>query len=382
MPEKIIFNDAEISFIRSISSDKKAISVHGIDHGFIREITGIPTFQSGECDAQADLLLVFTDDDALTQSIVGLIRSFLVSSGKATIAGRTMSEAVAKALDELNLLAELDGICQENFPKPNGWWFIPRVVVNKKPLVYVTIPHYNNLVNINSVFSLSTASHLEILNFLVDHVECSILTQSFNVLWAKAYTLSHTMGVTHFAMLHADVVPEQFWLDKLFMIHQKTGADVVSVVLPIKDERGLTSTGFLPVDADIKYFPVRRLTLSEVYKLPPTFGGKDLANAGYSPRMVINTGLFLAKLNTPWTNKVVFHMEDFIHYGKSRATMGCISEDWCFSDILYQNGVHYLATREVSACHVGSFNYSNHEVWGSWKTDEEFQKICSGMTVY
>ena len=43
-------------------------------------------------------------------------------------------------------------------------------------------------------------------------------------------------------MLHDDVVPEAFWLDKLIAELELHSADVMSAVVPVKSGNGLTST--------------------------------------------------------------------------------------------------------------------------------------------
>lgn len=67
----------------------------------------------------------------------------------------------------------------------------------------------------------------------------SLLGNVFNRLWCNAVN----EGYEYFAMLHGDVVPEPYWLDKLHEIMQARGVDVVSVMVPIKTASGFTSTG-------------------------------------------------------------------------------------------------------------------------------------------
>src|SRR5690242_4216275 len=63
----------------------------------------------------------------------------------------------------------------------------------------------------------------------------SLLCSAFNGLWAQALTMRRTKGITHFALLHDDVVPiERTWLTDLYRVMDRTGAKVLSVVSPMK----------------------------------------------------------------------------------------------------------------------------------------------------
>src|SRR5689334_10761696 len=66
--------------------------------------------------------------------------------------------------------------------------------------------------------------------------------ENFNSLWCKALNSRERDGWTHFAMIHSDVLPEEWWLDTLLVEMARAHADVLSVVLAIKDNRGVTST--------------------------------------------------------------------------------------------------------------------------------------------
>src|SRR4051812_48922453 len=115
----------------------------------------------------------------------------------------------------------------------------------------------------------------------VDDVGSSLLALNFNEMWARALN-ARSQGITHFVMLHADVVPHSAtWVGQLRSIMDRHAASVLSVVLPIKDQRGLTTTGlYSPGDPRLR----RRLTLQEVYQQPPTFTHEHL---------LVNTGLMM-----------------------------------------------------------------------------------------
>src|SRR5689334_17640784 len=62
-----------------------------------------------------------------------------------------------------------------------------------------------------------------------------------------------------FAMLHDDIEPPPFWVDILIDEAERYGADVVSAVVPIKDDSGATSTAIAKPDSD--YGHACRLTV-------------------------------------------------------------------------------------------------------------------------
>src|SRR3990167_2098566 len=70
----------------------------------------------------------------------------------------------------------------------------------------------------------------------------SMLTDNFNQLWCDCMNGNYT----HFAMLHADISVETAWIDKMLTLMEKHQSDILSVVMPIKDETGDTSTAFIP----------------------------------------------------------------------------------------------------------------------------------------
>src|SRR4051812_1607979 len=67
----------------------------------------------------------------------------------------------------------------------------------------------------------------------------SLLPWNCNRHWCAALNHRRSDQLQWFAMLHADVAPEPWWLDKLIAEAEKQGADLLSAIVPIKDERGL-----------------------------------------------------------------------------------------------------------------------------------------------
>lgn len=188
----------------------------------------------------------------------------------------------------------------------------------------------------------------------------SLLNHCFNHLWCAALN-ERERGVTDFAMQHSDIEPEPFWLDKLWAEREAVGADVISVVVPIKAHQGTTSTA---IDTGDPYHS-RRLTMREVMELPETFTAEDVGGP-----LLLNTGLWLCDFAQPWVEEVCF---DSLHrIGKSNGQWKpeCCSEDWLMSMAFNRLGLKVAATRKVGVKHLGSFPYPNDSAWGSWATDE------------
>ena len=184
----------------------------------------------------------------------------------------------------------------------------------------------------------------------------SALGNCFNRLWVTALN-SRAGGITHFAMLHSDVIPEVGWLDKMMDIMADKGADVLSVIIPIKSTEGLTSTA---LDTGGRW-KVNRFTMKQVHKMPATFT---------HPKLLLNTGLMLVDLRKPWVERVYFTIRDSIvrdESGRFRPVM--MSEDWDFSRQATALEAKLWATREVSVRHVGRALYGNDSAWGSMEVD-------------
>jgi len=151
----------------------------------------------------------------------------------------------------------------------------------------------------------------------------------------------------------------------MMSIMEKHRADVLSVVVPLKNDKGLTSTALdMAVGDEDPHWRVKRLTLNEIYNdYEPTFTHEKL---------LVNTGLMLVDLRKPWVENVWFAFEDKIipdpkipGYFKAVG----VSEDWFFSRRACELGAKLYATREISVLHAGTTEYSNASAWGSLSED-------------
>src|SRR5215469_11944582 len=110
-----------------------------------------------------------------------------------------------------------------------------------QPKVFLAVPHYGSIES-GTAGALLTASAQ--FSPYVNFEPGSLLSYVFNRLWCECLNMRRERPVTHFAMLHADMCPDPGWLDILVTELERTGADVMSAVAPIKDQRGLTSTAW------------------------------------------------------------------------------------------------------------------------------------------
>lgn len=225
------------------------------------------------------------------------------------------------------------------------------------PRVFIGMPSYNGQVHFSSVQALlacSAKGHCVASGF----VKSSLLAKCFNMLWCNALNDKKAHGLTHFCMLHADIGPDNLWLDKMLEIMEGTGADILSAVVPIKTNEGLTSTGIFTDDP----FIVKRFTMNQIHAMPETFS---------HPRLALNTGLMLVNLNSPRVEELYFTIADRkIVTSEGAWEAQALSEDWGFSKMAHDIGLKLFATRAIGVRHHGDSVYTNTEAWGSLSFDE------------
>lgn len=197
----------------------------------------------------------------------------------------------------------------------------------------------------------------------------SLLGQNFNALWCWAINMAQAgVKVDYFAMLHSDVEPEEFWLDKLIEEMERHELDVLGVVVPIKDENGMTSIALARQDG-YSWRPQCRLTMKEIYDLPETFTEDDVGLP-----LLLNTGCWVCRFNPKWAKKVHFEINDCIRYDRRRKlyVAEVEPEDWNFSRQCHRLGLKLGVTRKVKLTHCGTFQFTNDHAWGVKTFDTEF----------
>ena len=202
----------------------------------------------------------------------------------------------------------------------------------------------------------------------------------FNNLWAHALNEYDAGVITHFAMLHGDITADltQQWLDILIEELDERDATLVSVAIPIKDDRGLTSSGVC--DPDNPWGAWKRFTQYEIlHSLPKTFNAEM---AGYPDRPLLhNTGCWACDLRKPEFHKtdedgnlsVYFAFPERLFRGDDgKWTRKQESEDWFFSRKLWEAGARNTwITSRVRLIHHGAHNWNNVTDFGTYEDGDE-----------
>ena len=203
---------------------------------------------------------------------------------------------------------------------------------------------------------------------------CTLLARNFNILYASALSMYDAGVITHMAMLHDDILPCEGWLDILWEEMYNTGATMISSVVAIKDDRGLTSTA---IDDPVYTWEAgERLTSSKIMKLPETFVAKDTEFPDRA--LLVNSGCWLLDLSDNRLrtlddkNELVafFTVNDRIVKRGGLWASDCESEDWFFSKRLFDLGIKVAATRKVKTVHLGDVGWTNDIKWGTLSEDD------------
>lgn len=217
-------------------------------------------------------------------------------------------------------------------------------------MLIVGVPSYNGMIGKYTMLGILQASatpgtvggwHIE---------SGSLLTWNMNKILAQAFN-QMKQGVTHLAILHTDIVVESKWADKMIGIMEDKKADIVSVVIPIKDMTGDTSTALYMGEKDGSW-DIHRLTLKQCWSRGKSFTEKNL---------LVNTGLMMIDLRKDWITGLQFTIEDRIIQDKEGKFIARVfPEDWNFSLQAQRKGASVWATNEVKAQHYGN------GMWPNW----------------
>lgn len=199
---------------------------------------------------------------------------------------------------------------------------------------------------------------------------------NFQVLWSWALAQAERGRHTHFAMLHADVCPQEGWLDVILGEMDWYRAAMISAHIAIKDNRGLTSTGIL--DPANPWRPLRRFTIREMMAKPP--GSYTAESFGYGKPYALNhnNGCFAADLRrAEWYEtdgdelRIQFAMPRRIIKNAKGYLAQCESEDWYFSRKVAEAGLPTRVTNRVRIVHrEGKIEFPN-DVPGRYEVDED-----------
>ncbi len=211
-------------------------------------------------------------------------------------------------------------------------------------------------------------------------MESAFHCANFNALWCAALNSREGNGWTHVAMIHQDVHAVRWWLDKALEVMDRADVDLLSVVLPLKDDKGMTSTAVL----DKWKLATRRLAMKEVHRyLPETFTSADLAELGHENSLLLASGGLQLYRVGDWMEKVWWEAPTKIVRDQSGQFVSAVwDEGWNLSLQMYQLGLKIACTREIHANHLGGGVWGNEESWGEWDTDcgETSQEWILGRT--
>ncbi len=258
--------------------------------------------------------------------------------------------------------------------------YLPTAEAPPKPAVFLTMPMYGN-----PCPGAARAMYQYAGRNLVVHVSepsASLLAHAFNMsVCAARNAASEGHQIDYVAMLHNDVevVPptrpdEKLWLNILIDELESTGADIVSAVIAIKDQRGITSTA---VAGDDQWNPLFRLTMKQVMALPETFSNADLGHPDRA--LLVNTGCWVARAGA-WLGEFPgYTIRDRLVCKEVQTAEGVrrlwhpevVPEDWGASLWLHARGMKVMATRKVKLNHVGNFRFGNDSPWGEFDFDRD-----------
>lgn len=214
--------------------------------------------------------------------------------------------------------------------------------------VFLGIPTHDGRVNqgiVNAIFSAGRSLSKTQIEF------GSALTTNFNKLYCAALN-NRKNGITHFCMLHEDVWPQEpLWLDKMIALMKEVKADLLSAVVRLKDNSGLTSTAIeIPDETNHNGFRAVKLTLEDAMNRPMTFTDPYLLN---------NTGLMLVDITKPWAHEVWFEFKDSIAEKDGVYFPVSLSEDYGFTRKVRAKGGVIYATLAIPATHMGNGSFPN-----------------------
>ena len=220
---------------------------------------------------------------------------------------------------------------------------------------FIGIPTHDNRICYETAMSLyATGTD----NAVVSIKGMSLLSCNFNVLLCDCLNQADREGITHFCLLHSDIVPRtDGWLAKMLDIMRRDQLQILSVVSPIKattpENEGAISCG-LSSDTGLD-----RLTLDRLKDLPATFGRPECKAAFGNDRLVFNSGLLLVRLQGFDAEKCFFRMEDHVRKVAGTYHVACLPEDWMFSAMAMRACYKYAVTTEIELTHYGTHGWSN-----------------------
>jgi len=247
-------------------------------------------------------------------------------------------------------------------------------------------------------------------NVINDYRQGSLLATNFNNLWCNALNRANAgENIARFAMQHDDIGAGEYWLDTAIEELERHDLDILGVVVPLKDGRGLSSIALHngPIENRAGKFsewltscgikgstltadhrsrlleafsvwlnrtdannwrPFCRLSMHDVYELPETFTSEDVGKP-----ILLNTGLWVCRFDMKWATKVHFEINNRIVFDPklNRYHEQTEPEDWFFSRLCHELGLKIGATRKIQVKHRGEAEFFNTSPWG-YPHDKEY----------
>ena len=209
--------------------------------------------------------------------------------------------------------------------------------------------------------------------------QTSLLANNFNGCLTKCLTSG---DFDYFALIHSDIEASKCWAAVLIDELEKHKLDAIHAVVPIKNAAGLTSTAV--AYSDDEWATVRRITLSELAKLPTTFDIETLQEV-YDPnavRLLPNTGCLLFKCDKWVEDYPGFEiMDKIVRTDDGGWDDKVVPEDWNFGHWAARNGVKVGGTKAVTIRHWGRQQFPNDQVWGeatdpNWLSKQAKQAVA------
>ncbi|MGE4196015.1 MAG: hypothetical protein AB7G11_02680 [Phycisphaerales bacterium] len=245
----------------------------------------------------------------------------------------------------------------------------PDTELFRAPVVAMLMPHYGPVEFGACQAFLMAPLHNRFVQVCLQAARTtSLLPYTFNMLLCDALDArdhgvrdpdGELVHATHMAMLHADIQPYALnWLDLLYAEMHKSGADLVSAVVPIKSPDGDTSTAVGKVSDPWHH---RRLSAVEADALPTTFGTTDVNGGDPDAFLMANTGCFLADLRRPYWHDFAFGFQTRVFKDEAGHWKTQIRpEDWEMSRHLHLAGAKVCVTSRVPLMHLGGGEWPNH----------------------
>jgi hypothetical protein len=222
--------------------------------------------------------------------------------------------------------------------------------------LFVIAPCYGEMdYSVSEAIRYGTAGRFRDYSYTV--ASFSLTQHAFNIGLATALDARDAMGVTHIGMIHSDILPEGPWADILLGQMEAAELDVLSAVVPIKNDEGKTSTA---IGDRLDPWAVKRyVTLADEKRTCATFTTVDVA-WDEDEFLLVNTGLWLARADLPFWDGFAFEVKSrVIHDEHGKRAAQCRPEDWEWSRAMDEAGVKYGATWAVRLGHKGTKVYRN-----------------------